>query len=325
MSTFDDLLLSFRAGVDADDAVADRVARAASERITRRERPRRPVWRRPRIVMPALGAAVAAGVLGFVLVGGGDNPGPDITARAAAALTPENRLLSVLSTVTVSSVQTDERGRTTSAPPESAGTIEDLSIAGPDRAFRLRRVWTSPGGGVQAEAVRLRDAEGRVTAALTWAAGPTGSAAGATLTIGSDPDTAAVQQPWPLVLSDALRRGALAEAGTAADGSVRLVGRRIDARAVTEDDCSSTELLVDPGTGVPKRLEMTSGCPGNSSSRQTTTVVFTSVTSEPVTPGAQRRLRYTVRPYAEAYRFDPDGSTRAATPEDVRAELAKLR
>lgn len=321
MSPIDDLLLRFRAGIDADDAVAERVARAASERITRPEPPRRPVWRRPRFVMPAFGAAVAAGILGFVLVGGGDNPGPDLTARAAAALTPQNRLLSVTSTVTVSSVQTDEVGRSTSVPPEPAGSIEDLSIAGPDRAFRLRRVWTDPGGGVQAEAVRLRDPAGGVTAALTWTADP----AGATLTVGSDPDTAAVQQPWPLVLSDALRRGALREDGTTGDGLARLVGERIDARAVTEEDCSSTELLVDPGTGVPKRLKMTSGCPGNSSSRQTMTVVFTSVTSEPVTPGALGRLRYTVRPYAEAYRFGPDGSTREASPEDVRAELAKLR
>jgi hypothetical protein len=240
-----DLLRGFRADVaDPAPGAADRIAvRVRADAAPRRSFRRRPV-RLAAIAVGAAAAATAAVALwpeDEVHDGGAPSAGT-LLARAEAAVAPEQRIVALSLRVR----------RTHNQPNVDPGeTIQwrEWSLAGAGRAMLMHLFISSkpPDRPPDDEdSTVLTDRGGRVVDQRSWT-----PRAGGELMVGGPPQRAG--DPGIPSVTNLLRLAyqhqRLRPAGRADDGAWRLRG------SLYGDECNRTEVVLDPRTFIPRRLE----------------------------------------------------------------------
>lgn len=313
MSRIDEVLRQVTADIDTSPQAQERIHDEVMRGIARDEaaplhRYPHDVRRRSRRLLPvAAGAVATAGIAAaalFLTSGGGG--GPSLVDRAEAAVTPAGRIVHIVATY-----RAGDAGQAGSAGSASAVSMEDWTVAGPGRSLRMRRLITSTPPGTppdDEDTVITLDADGAIASAASWT--PPGR-----LTIGLPAETVPFATSWAALLAEAYRTGGLKEAGTTADGLLRLRGRVFPAG--TQNGCESSEVTLDPATFEPRSLRSRSGC--DAADIQLVTITFT-VDRLPETSGNEALLRIGSWPVTEAVRTALDGTEVPVPVEQAKRE-----
>lgn len=245
MTDLSDLLRAFRADV-ADPAPG------AAERIAARVRtgatPRSSFRRRPvRLAAIAVGAAAAATAAIALWPeeranDGGALSAGTLLARAEAAVAQEHRIVAL-------SLRVRKTYNQPNVDPIETFHWREWSLVGAGQAM-LMRLFISSGPPDRPpddeDSTVLFDRRGRIVDQRSWT-----SVAGGELMVGGPPQEPG-NQGVPRVadlLRDAYRHRRLRPAGRTADGAWRLRG------SLYGDECNRTEVVLDPRTFIPRRLE----------------------------------------------------------------------
>lgn len=321
MSDIDDLFRAFRADMpDPDDGAPARIldrARGADGQadLTVGAMPRsRRRWSRTLrwAMVPVALAAVATLVLAIAPAGRKAGGGPSLLERAEAAIAPAHRIVVFL-------IHTRS---TTNAPdvvnPNRTVRMRQWTLAGAGRAMQMR-ILISEGPldrpPTDEDSTLLTDRTGRVIDQRSWTPlfvrahdnydYPRGGGRGV-LEIGGP--IRRLDGPVTLVdrLRDAYRSGQLRPTGRTADGNLRL---RLDLGV--PGSCERTDVVLDPKTLLPRRVETTSspqpcGTGGRLTSHEVSTI--TAARSLPATASNRRLLTIGDWPTARTVRWAVRGA-----------------
>ena len=254
MAQLDELLREFRADVPPPAPGAEEriVARAATA-----ERPaaRSQIGRRVALVAAGIAAAVT---LVVALVPGGDGGSGSSVAtlleRAEAAVTPRERILAL----TISIRATDPDPAVVPEDEQRLIRMREYVLAGAGDALALRVLitegpWSDPP--TDEDSTILIDRDGKLVEHRSWT--PWGNPGdGGRLEVRTrlrGPRRGRVDPTVSGVLRAAYEDGALRPVGDRSGGEVRLRGH------LFYGECGSTEVWLDPGTFIPRRIEIAFG------------------------------------------------------------------